>query len=59
MDTAFLIFAVLLAVTLICVRISRRRHGRQLRKHQHHEPKLTNATKYFAADQDRIARLAN
>jgi hypothetical protein len=33
MDTAFLIFAVLLAGVLICVRISTRRHRRQLRKH--------------------------
>jgi len=56
MDTAFLIFAVLLAGVLICVRISTRRHRRQLRKHD--EPKLTNAAKYFAADLDRIARLA-
>jgi uncharacterized protein YneF (UPF0154 family) len=57
MDTAFLIFAVLLAGVLISVPISRRRHRRQLRKH--HEPTLTNAAKYFAADQDKIARLAN
>jgi hypothetical protein len=56
MDTAFLIFAVLLAGALICVRISTRRHRRQLREHD--EPKLTNAAKYFAADLDRIARLA-
>jgi len=56
MDTAFLIFAVLLAGVLICVWISTRRHRRQLRKHD--EPKLTNAAKYFAVDLDRIARLA-
>jgi hypothetical protein len=56
MDTAFLIFAVLLAGVLICVRISTRTHRRQLRKQD--EPKLTNAAKYFAADLDRIARLS-
>jgi hypothetical protein len=56
MDAAFIIFAVLLAVVLICVRISSGRRRRQLRKHD--EPKLTNAAKYFAADLDRIARLA-
>jgi hypothetical protein len=53
MDTAFLIFAMLLAVVMICVRISSRRRRRQL-----DEPKLTNAAKHFAADLDRIARLA-
>ena len=56
MHTAFLIFAVLLAVVSICVLISSRSRRHQLRKHD--EPKLTNAAKYFAADLDRIARLA-
>jgi sensor histidine kinase regulating citrate/malate metabolism len=56
MDTALLICAVLLAIVLICVWIRTRRHRRQLRKHD--EPKLTNAAKYFAADLDRVARLA-
>ena len=57
MDTALLIFAVLLAaVVLICVRISTRRRRREL--HKYDEPKLTNAAKYFAVDLDRIARLS-